>query len=539
MRAAGKQFAILLLLLCGAAAQTTDTEMAKIRDILVAREGADLRVEILLSSPVEPVVTERHSDRLVLQLPNTSYFAKKIDVNADGVRVVRTRFDGVDGTEIVVDMDRAHPYSLTNDKNQIVLTLRSTASTPPPASRSTAIAHSPAVQGGVGSPQPTQISSAPTNKLQTSNHVPSPIVPSVASEVPSTARVNPPVPSSSISSATDSQVAQVASVPQNHTTFSPQGSAGQPVLPTAAAQPQSVPDHAPTVAAAAPVSPATSASETKEITLHLSDPSLRTVFRVKYVAEGAAYLDGGRSAGLKEGVKLEVQETDLPAREGAAVDPSDPRVVAELEVSALADTSAVTEVHSAKRPIKVGDIAYLSSGDAEALVQQTALSASRKYPAVVTFTEGDTLDEEAAELLDGCRTAAVRPARIALADAAPAARDRDHPDGARAGPRPPHRLADARQAGRCRADPQGPVRRFRRPRRLRACPSPDEPARDRHRAGRRRIPHAGGRAGRLRCGKGGGDDPRVPATHPGMRRSLLARQHLRREKGPFLLQRQG
>ena len=42
-------------------------------------------------------------------------------------------------------------------------------------------------------------------------------------------------------------------------------------------------------------------------------------------------------------------------------------------------------------------------------------------------------------------------------------RDRDHRDGARAGPRRPHRLADARQAGRHRADPQGPVRRFRRP----------------------------------------------------------------------------
>jgi len=118
------------------------------------------------------------------------------------------------------------------------------------------------------------------------------------------------------------------------------------------------------------------------------------VFKVKYVAEGVAYLDGGRSAGLTEGMKLEVQETGLPAQQGDTADSSDPRVVAELEVNALAETSAVTDIHSPKRPVKAGDLAYLSSGDSEALVQQRALSPTRKYPAVITFTEGDPLDEE-------------------------------------------------------------------------------------------------------------------------------------------------
>jgi hypothetical protein len=77
------------------------------------------------------------------------------------------------------------------------------------------------------------------------------------------------------------------------------------------------------------------------------------------------------------------------------LDPADPRVVAELEVTGLADTSAVTDIHLPKRPVKVGDLAYLSSLDAQVLVQQRALSATRKYPAVVTFTEGDPLEEEA------------------------------------------------------------------------------------------------------------------------------------------------
>jgi hypothetical protein len=77
------------------------------------------------------------------------------------------------------------------------------------------------------------------------------------------------------------------------------------------------------------------------------------------------------------------------------VNADDPRVIAELEVSAVADTSAVTDIHTPKRPVKVGDLAYLSNGDADALVQQRALSATRQYPAVISFTEGDTLDEEA------------------------------------------------------------------------------------------------------------------------------------------------
>ena len=131
------------------------------------------------------------------------------------------------------------------------------------------------------------------------------------------------------------------------------------------------------------------------------DPSLRTVFKVKYVGDGIAYLEGGRAQGLKEGMKLVVQDTNLPAKQGDSVHVSDPRVVAELEVSAVADTSAVTDIHAPKRPVKVGDLAYLSSGDAESLVQQRTLSATRQYPAVISFTEGDTLDEEARQEVVG------------------------------------------------------------------------------------------------------------------------------------------
>jgi AMIN domain len=122
----------------------------------------------------------------------------------------------------------------------------------------------------------------------------------------------------------------------------------------------------------------------------------RTAFRVKYVAEDAAYLDGGRAAGLAEGMKLVVR--DLPnvgAVAAAGADSNAAGDVAELEVLSVAETSAVSEIHIPKRPVKVGDLAYLSSADQQALVEKNALSATRKYPAVVSFTENDTLDEEA------------------------------------------------------------------------------------------------------------------------------------------------
>ncbi len=94
-------------------------------------------------------------------------------------------------------------------------------------------------------------------------------------------------------------------------------------------------------------------------------------------------------------MKLEVRESNLPVQQGAVVDTNDPRVIAELEINAVAETSAVADIHSPKRPVKVGDLAYLSTADVQALIQQRTLSATRKYPAVVTFTDNDTMDEEA------------------------------------------------------------------------------------------------------------------------------------------------
>ncbi|MFI5057899.1 MAG: AMIN domain-containing protein [Candidatus Acidiferrales bacterium] len=127
----------------------------------------------------------------------------------------------------------------------------------------------------------------------------------------------------------------------------------------------------------------------------VANPGMRTEFHVKYVEQETAYLDGGRSAGLAEGMKLLVKN-DKPATQVAANAEGVSGPAAELVVVAVAETSAVTEIRLPKRDIVPGDLAYLTSEDIQALVQQHALGATRKYPAVISFSEGgDALDEEA------------------------------------------------------------------------------------------------------------------------------------------------
>src|SRR5579872_588217 len=456
MRAVQKHLATTALLLSLAVAQNAG-EVA-LQDFLVSRENGDLRVELTVSSAVRPsVIVSHHPDRLLLQLPNTvdRTQGKSIAVNSDGVRTVHTVFAYEDGqsTDIVVDLDHNRPYELTSEGTRIVLTIRnnpnaktrsqgakaaasssglggifhrqpkprendSTSSaneTSPPATGGPLAGHSeqnrqadssassaqnvnPAAGGSVFSSTGSQTSDT-IGSTSTANNVTPAANGGILGKAPiAKSAINNAAPAASFPSATELMAPQEPSQSTPPAQAEPEPTATLAANPEAKEVAQETPGIVPapeeehSTASAAAKSAVD--SKTPTLSLRAVDPSLRTVFRVKYVAEGVAYLDGGRAAGLKEGIKLEVQETDLPAREGTAVAPVDPRVVAELEVTAVAETSAVTEIHSPKRPVKAGDLAYLSTSDAEALVQQTALSPTRKYPAVVSFTEGDTLDDE-------------------------------------------------------------------------------------------------------------------------------------------------
>ena len=118
----------------------------------------------------------------------------------------------------------------------------------------------------------------------------------------------------------------------------------------------------------------------------------RLFFRVKYVAADAIYLDSGLEAGLKEGMRLTVKRL-LPGEPTMAA-----RVVGEIVVNSLARSSAVCSIESSQLTFQTGDMAFLSQQDAEAVHTQS-IAAGRKYAQVVTFTEGDPLDEEMREIV--------------------------------------------------------------------------------------------------------------------------------------------
>jgi hypothetical protein len=161
--------------------------------------------------------------------------------------------------------------------------------------------------------------------------------------------------------------------------------------------PTAVPAEAATPAMAAVESPKPardiSESEMRALT-ETVNTGMRTVFHVKHVQQETAYLDGGRSAGLSEGMTLVIKdETKAAAKDETGGSAGGP--VAELVVIGVAETSAVTEIHTPKRDVVPGDLAFLSSEDRQALVDQRTMGATRKYPAVITFTESDLLDDEA------------------------------------------------------------------------------------------------------------------------------------------------
>ena len=392
--------------------------------MIMAREEGNLRIEITLSAPVKPsAATAVHPDRILLDFPNTTSNddIRNVPVHANGVRRVRTSRHSTSPliTRVVLELDQAHPYTVKTEGNRVTIMVGPAEAVRAASHRVPAAATSGPLTGAF---RRHRENATPIAEDNSTNDLP-PAPPAIAT--------GPALePSSGSSASTLPPERPMAAAPQNPSVaVAPDGSAGQIsfqqvqiasaanpdasastpskaiVLPPTDSLAPAAPTAAPASARSAEVTPPVSAdpappavpAETATLIARSDDPSLRTVFKVKYVAEGVAYLEGGRAQGLTEGMKLEVEETNLPAKQGDSANAADPRVVAELEVSAVAETSAVTDIHSPKRPVKVGDLAYLSSSDTEALVQQRALSATRQYPAVISFTEGDTLEEEVRE----------------------------------------------------------------------------------------------------------------------------------------------
>jgi hypothetical protein len=207
-------------------------------------------------------------------------------------------------------------------------------------------------------------------------------------------------PSSSVQAETPAPKSDAAVVALNSPESAAPATSAEPTSPTpgSTAKPKEAPSDTNSTAtlepAAANASGGPNSAPDMRALAAVANPGMRTEFHVKFVEQDSAYLDGGRSSGLKEGLTLVVKD---PRPSGAGVKTSTgDEPVAQLVVIAVAETSAVTEIRSPKRDVVSGDTAYLSAEAIQAVVEQQAMSATRKYPAVITFSEGgDALDEEA------------------------------------------------------------------------------------------------------------------------------------------------
>jgi hypothetical protein len=427
------------LVLLAALPSLADGGSVEIRKVEVfpARGGGkgEVRVEITLSSAVTPAVeTAQNPDRLILKLPGTVADAqqKRIAVRKFGVRSIRYGLNQSvpPETRLVVDLDQEHTYRLSTAGMKIILVIEAPLSASARHRTEPAAAATRPLLGSLG--RRTDSGSGQSGNPSNQDSVlltPPPSGPPI--QFPA-----PPDDSQSAARATAASPA-IGNVPAVRGTTSASGfdikdhqSSANANVPPGSAQPPQEPklstDASPETAASAREDAKTSLPSSSgqnaavnskpsavvggeqevegsgqggalQSAAGTSDnPDFRTAFRVKYVTQDAVYLDGGRAAGLAEGMKLVIR--DLPNAGGVAAAGADAGAggdIAELQVLSVAETSAVTEIHTPKRPVKVGDLAYLSSADQQALMAKNALSATRKYPAAVSFTENDTLDDEA------------------------------------------------------------------------------------------------------------------------------------------------
>ena len=426
------------LVLLAALPSLADGGPAEIRKVEVFPAGGEVRVEITLSSAVIPAVdTAEHPDRLILKLPGTVADAqqKRIAVRQFGVRSIRYGLNQAvpPETRLVVDLDQGHTYKLSTDGMKVILVVEEPLSASARRRVGPAAAATRPLLGSLGRrPDSGSGQTGSPSHQESVLLTPPPSGPPIQFPAPpddsqSTPRATAPSSAggnvSPVAGATSPGGSNIKANQSSATADVPSGSAQQP-LPQ---EPKLSTDASPEAAAPAredantslPSSSGQSAAADATQTAVVGgereaaegsgqgrglqpaagtsdNPDFRTAFRVKYVVQDAAYLDGGRAAGLAEGMKLVVR--DLPNSGGVAAAGADSSAagdVAELEVLSVAETSAVTEIHTPKRPVKIGDLAYLSSADQQALVAKNALSATRKYPAAVSFTENDTLDDEA------------------------------------------------------------------------------------------------------------------------------------------------
>jgi hypothetical protein len=79
------------------------------------------------------------------------------------------------------------------------------------------------------------------------------------------------------------------------------------------------------------------------------------IFHVKYISEGAVYLDSGRNAGLEEGMLLHLVHADPSGGTTEAVRFQGQEPTADVRVFSVADSSCAAEILESREDLAVGD----------------------------------------------------------------------------------------------------------------------------------------------------------------------------------------
>jgi hypothetical protein len=127
--------------------------------------------------------------------------------------------------------------------------------------------------------------------------------------------------------------------------------------------------------------------------------SVRSDFQVRYINGANVYIDAGRDAGLTEGTTLVLKQDPSKAATDETNAAIEPGIIAKLTVVAVASTSAVCEIKGKARDLVEGDVVTLPDSEVDKIVAKNTLGNTRKYPMVISFNEGDPLDEEVRETL--------------------------------------------------------------------------------------------------------------------------------------------
>jgi hypothetical protein len=120
----------------------------------------------------------------------------------------------------------------------------------------------------------------------------------------------------------------------------------------------------------------------------------KNIFHVKYISEGSVYLDGGRNAGLDEGMLLHLVHADPNGGTTEAVRFQGQEPIADVRVFSVADSSCAAEMIKSREDLAVGDIAFLDTESVHAREQKVNAAESENYPISVGFSYGDPMDEE-------------------------------------------------------------------------------------------------------------------------------------------------